>query len=197
MKKYAEMIASMSTDFLMGSLDEKTYKLNLKNALESMGGNYDSAQDTLLHIKRVNELLLTFCQEMMRRAKVHDDSKLNDKEKLHFDIATPKLKALTYGSDEYKQALADLKPALDHHYANNSHHPEHYENGIYGMSLFDVVEMFFDWKAASERHANGDIYKSIEHNKGRFSMGGQLAAIFKNTCDFLGYNEPKNSYEHE
>ena len=32
---------------------------------------------------------------------------------------------LTYGSDEYKACLTEMKPALDHHYAANRHHPEH------------------------------------------------------------------------
>jgi len=32
------------------------------------------------------------------------------------DIATPKLKGLTYGSDEYKAALAELGVALEGYY---------------------------------------------------------------------------------
>ena len=92
--------------------------------------NYDSSKDTLLHIKRVNELLLLFAQELMDRAICHDNSKLYDPEKPLFDKMTPRLKGLTYGSEEYKKSLAELKPALDHHYAHNSHHPEYYKNGI-------------------------------------------------------------------
>lgn len=45
-----------------------------------------------------------------------------------------------------------------------------------------LVEMFFDWKAASERHADGDIFKSIEINKERFGLSEQLAEILKNTA---------------
>lgn len=86
---------------------------------------YDSTADTLLHIKRVNELLLIFSSELMSRAIVHDNSKLESPEKELFDEFTPKLKGTTYGSDEYKSYLSELKVALDHHYANNSHHPEH------------------------------------------------------------------------
>ena len=104
--------------------------------------NYDSTKDTLLHIKRVNELLLEFTKEILDRAIKHDSSKLQEPEKPLFDKMTPLLKELTYGSDGYKQALDDLKPALNHHYANNSHHPEHYENGIDDFTLADLVEMF-------------------------------------------------------
>lgn len=144
---------------------------------------YDSTADTLLHIKRVNELLLIFSSELISRAIVHDNSKLKSPEKELFDEFTPKLKGSTYGSEEYRKNLSELKVALDHHYANNSHHPEHYNNGVNGFDLFDLVEMFMDWKAATERHANGDILKSIEINKERFGISEQICEIFRNTID--------------
>jgi len=150
---------------------------------------YDSKVDTLLHIKRVAELLTNAATELIKRANVHDNSKLESPEKELFDEYTPKLKDSTYGSEEYKGFLKELKVALDHHYAFNSHHPEHYEMGIDEMDLFDVIEMFFDWKAATERHADGDIYKSIDINKDRFSMSTQLAEIFHNTARKLGYKK--------
>lgn len=143
---------------------------------------YDSAKDTLLHIKRVNELLLGVAKELMDRAIRHDSSKLEEPEKSLFDKMTPKLKNLTYGSEEYKKSLDELKPALDHHYANNSHHPEYYKNGIDDFTLIDLIEMFLDWKAASERHEDGDIFRSIEINKNRFKMSNQLIRILNNTA---------------
>lgn len=149
--------------------------------------NYDSEVDTLKHIKRVNELLIDASMELLKRAKKHDTTKLEGHEKPLFDIYTPKLKGVTYGSEEYKEMLSKLKPALDHHYKHNSHHPEHYENGVNGMNLFDVIEMFFDWKAAGERHTNGNIYKSIEHNKNGFCLSKQLEEIFINTSNFLHF----------
>lgn len=148
---------------------------------------YDSTQDTLQHIRRVQQLLNDVAAKLVERARVHDISKLLSPEKEAFDIATPKLKGLTYGSDEYKQALADLGVALNHHYSANTHHPEHYESGVNGMSLLDVIEMFCDWKAATERHADGCINKSIEHNKTRFNISDQLVDILKNTKSELGF----------
>jgi hypothetical protein len=155
--------------------------------------SYDSSADTLLHIKRVNELLIRFAKDLMYRAICHDNSKLREPEKSLFDEFTPKLKGCTYGSDEYKEYLSSLKTALDNHYAHNSHHPEHYENGDDGMDLLDVVEMFMDWKAAGERHADGNILKSIEHNKDRFKISPQLVSIFKNTVTNYGWGEVQNS----
>lgn len=156
--------------------------------------NYDSRIDTLLHIKRVAELLTMASAELLSRAMVHDNSKLRSPEKELFDEFTPKLKDSTYGSEEYKQFLNDLKPALDHHYAKNSHHPEHYANGVNGFDLFDLVEMFFDWKAATERHADGDIMRSITINKERFGLSDQLCDILRNTAVRLRYAPVPDSF---
>jgi hypothetical protein len=150
---------------------------------------YDSKKDTQKHIKRVNEIMKIFTKKLLKRAENHDKSKLQNPEKKHFDEYTPKLASSTYGSKEYAGLLKGLKPALDHHYKNNSHHPEHYKNGINDFDLFDLVELFVDWKSASERHDNGDIYKSIEINKKRFKMSDQLASIFKNTAERMGYKK--------
>jgi len=142
---------------------------------------YDSKADTLQHIKRVNELLLTAVSELLIRAGKHDSSKLESPEKELFDEYTPKLKNCTYGSEEYKEFLKGSKVALDHHYENNSHHPEHYENGVNGFDLFDLVEMAMDWCAAVERHDDGDIFKSLEINTERFQLSNQIVCILHNT----------------
>lgn len=149
--------------------------------------SYDSTQDTEEHISRVRELLAEIRIDLRRRACLHDNSKLTEPEKSTFDRVTPRLKELAYGSDEYKAALVDMGPALQHHYEHNSHHPEHYANGVNDMSLLDVVEMLCDWKAASERHANGDFAKSLEINKERFGISDQLANILRNTAVELGW----------
>jgi hypothetical protein len=141
----------------------------------------DCIRDTKEHIAQVREFMLLFAKELMERALLHDQSKLKSPELEIFTEYTPKLKYSTYGSDEYKNFLKEMQVALDHHYANNSHHPEHYENGIRGMDLVDVVEMFCDWKAATMRHNDGDIMKSIEINKKRFGYSDDLEKIFKNT----------------
>jgi len=147
-----------------------------------MSEPYDSTVDTNDHIARVQQLLRQFAGILEERAIVHDRSKLVSPEKEVFDVVTPKLKALTYGSEEYKASLAEMGEALNHHYLVNSHHPQHYPNGIDGMNLFDLVEMFLDWKAATERHADGNIWTSIETNKDRFGISDQLAGILRNTA---------------
>ena len=147
---------------------------------------YNSEKDTKKHINRVAYYLHLCKKEIMKKAKQHDYDKIHNKvEKKLFDKYTPKLKNCTYGSDEYKTFLEGLKEGLNIHYANNRHHPEHFENGIQGMNLLDLLEMICDWKAASERHNNGDIYKSIEINQERFGYSDELKIIFINTINFL------------
>ena len=122
------------------------------------------------------------------RSAMHDRSKFEEPELSMYDQFTPKLAELTYGSDEYKACLAAMGPALAHHYAHNTHHPEHYADGIRGMSLLDLVEMLADWKAAGARHADGgDIVRSITINQSRFGYSSELAEILLNTVRELGW----------
>lgn len=146
---------------------------------------YDSRKDTLAHIQEVAKYLIIIEDQTRRRAIEHDYTKMHPPEADIFDIYTPKLKDTTYGSDEYKQYLAEMKPALDHHYKHNRHHPEHFKNGINDMNLVDLIEMFCDWLAATTRHNDGDIYKSIEINAKRFGISDQLKQILKNTVEAM------------
>lgn len=189
--------------------------------------------DTFRHIERVRNLLNDCVLELLHRGELHDQSKLEAPEVSVFTEFTAKLAGSTYGSDEYKELLAKMKPALDHHYAKNRHHPEWHDcwecsdckrvytssdvpsvglpdseyrwcvdcyGGEYpgffetalvkrvsvnGMNLIDLLEMKCDWKAASERHADGDIRRSIEINTKRFGLSDQLTQILTNTVDAM------------
>lgn len=141
--------------------------------------------DTFRHIERVRNLINRCVTDLLTRGEQHDQTKLEPPEVSVFTEYTAKLATSTYGSEEYEGFRKAMKPALDHHYARNSHHPEFYKNGIDDMNLMDLVEMICDWKAASERHNNGNIRKSIEVNGKRFEMSPQLIRIFENTADLL------------
>jgi hypothetical protein len=150
---------------------------------------YDSTDDTRRHIELVSEYVNLIIKDLTIRAFTHDESKFYDPEKSIFDECTPKLKELTYGSDEYKEQLKVMKQATDHHYKVNSHHPEHYENGIKGMTVVDLVEMICDWKAAAIRNKNVDILKSIDKSQERFGFSDELKSIIINTVKMLEENE--------
>ena len=123
----------------------------------------------------------------MSRAVNHDASKFSEEEWPYFEAATEKLKGLTYGSDEYKQSLSELNPAIDHHQKHNSHHPEFYKDGVNQMSLLDLMEMLADWKAATERHEDGDLYRSLMINKERFNISDQLFDVLYVTAHRMGW----------
>jgi hypothetical protein len=178
---------------------------------------FDSREDTMAHIARVRELIRDAVIRLRNRAKLHDLSKLKSPEKEAFDALGDNLRGITYGSDEYRAQLKKIKPAIQHHYDHNTHHPEHYQyeecnicfhrhhrnyvgqcercgNGIFttrpgieGMSLLDLLEMLCDWKAAGERHADGSIARSIEVNENRFFFSPQITQILRNTALELGW----------
>lgn len=152
-----------------------------------MNKEIEVMQQTLEHKNRVADLLLQVNTELQHRAIHHDDSKFSNEEFPYFVEETLNLKNLTYGSDEYNQALARLKPALDHHYANNNHHPEFHLEGIYGMTLIDLIEMLADWKAATERHKDGNLTKSIDNNGHRFGYDDVIRDLLYNTAMELGW----------
>lgn len=154
---------------------------------------YDSRVETLQHSQRVGELMAEVIKELVDRSMCHDRSKTESPEVEIFDKFTPKLKGMTYGSDEYRQALADMGPALAHHYTASRHHPEHFVNGINGMTLVDLVEMTCDWRAATERHADGSLERSLDINQKRFGIVDQLREVLENTARHYGWiseNQP-------
>jgi hypothetical protein len=53
------------------------------------------------------------------------------------------------------------------------------------MDLFDLVEMFFDWKAAAER--GGESMLALTSACQIYDVNPQLQSIFFNTAERLGY----------
>jgi hypothetical protein len=155
--------------------------LDFSKILESV----DSRPETQKHIDEVRRLLSLVSSDLHDRGLVHDHTKLNELKDV-FDEVTPKLKGLEYGSEEYKKSLRDIKPAIDYHYSQESHHVfEHFPNGVHDATLMDVVEMVADWCAAAKRHDSGDAMKSLEINRERFGIEPQLFSLLKNTVVWL------------
>jgi len=141
--------------------------------------DYDSTADTLRHIHRVRDHLNTVIAVLLERGRVHDASKFSDVEKPILDEIYPMLRGLSYGTPEFAAVARRARVGLAHHYKHNTHHPEHYDDGIAGMDLFDLVEMFCDWKAASERNPADGV--KVDHNARMYDIPPQLVSILKNT----------------
>ena len=141
--------------------------------------------ETMKHIAKVQSFIRIITDKLTKRGVMHDACKLEPPEVEIFAEYTPKLASTEYGTEEYKSYLSEMNVALQHHYANCRHHPEHFEKGIDDMNLVDIVEMLCDWKAASLRQHDGNLLKSIEINAKRFGYDDQLKHIFLNTVKLL------------
>lgn len=145
---------------------------------------YDSREDTKEHIQQVRVFTEKIAEAIIERGDYHDYSKLQSPEKGIFDEYTPKLAETTYGSEEYKTYLEEMKVALKHHYSKNRHHPEYHPNGIHDMNLVDLIEMLCDWKAATMRHNDGNLMESIEINQERFGYDDGIKQLMINTVKY-------------
>lgn len=144
----------------------------------------NSLLDTILHIQLVQQHMDEVLGDLTTRAFSHDYSKLNEPELSGYAGLSDALKGLTYGTPEHKAAFAPFKQVIDHHYAVNDHHPEHFKLGINGMNLLQLIEMVCDWKAASLRNSD-TLADSLDVSFKRFGIDTQLANIIRNTVNEL------------
>lgn len=150
----------------------------------------DSRPDTYQHIANVQSNLISVIEDLLRRLWVHDKTKLAEPELSVFNELglDEDLKKIEYGSSEHEKRMEKLKPALEHHYKFNPHHPEHNSDGVLGMNLLDLIEMLCDWKAASLRYATpGNFEDSLKKAQERFGYSDDIARILHNTCIYLGF----------
>ena len=180
-----------------------------------MSFEMDQVRATQEHIRLVGGYLQKCILQLVNRSRFHDASKFDDSEWPYFVAHTAKLSELTYGSPEYKDALDAMRPAIEQHYSKNRHHPEHFvkwscngcfteyhgempnrctlcgysqmqkEPDLSQMSLVKLLEMLCDWIAATARHNDGDILKSLEVNQERFRYSDEMKKIFTNTVEAL------------
>lgn len=121
--------------------------------------------------------------ELNRRSVTHDDSKFESPEFEDYASVIDEFQKHPFGSEGYKQAKAKIDKAVKHHYERNSHHPEHYTDGIEGMDLMDLVEMVCDWKAATLNNPNapGNMENSLKFGIEKYNISPQLAKVLYNT----------------
>lgn len=135
------------------------------------------------HQKTVRNHLKRFCRNLLIRGMTHDNTKLESPEIEGY--------ATTLSGVELAE-ISKVRPALEHHYAENRHHPEFFGvRGVSGMTLIDLVEMTCDWVASAQRDKN-DPLKWLKDNTERFNLSPQLATILHNTIvDFTEEYPPE------
>ena len=135
------------------------------------------------HIKDIQEILNKLSFKLINRGKEHDDSKFKDPEFSEFSQTVEMDSLIEYGSEEHKNKQKKLEGVINLHHYNNTHHPEHWENGIEDMTLLDLLEMITDWSVASKKYKNGDVYKSLDINCKKYSISPQLKKILLNIIE--------------
>lgn len=140
------------------------------------------------HVERVQGYLADIRHALRQRGMEHDASKFREPEFSAYAAGLPALRSCEYDSPEYNRLREEMAPTMDHHYAANRHHPEHWNaphHGLAGMSLIDICEMMADWKAASGGK-NGEGFEGVlEKQKMRFGILEPLYSILVNTAKDL------------
>lgn len=121
------------------------------------------------HVTLVQDNLHRVIDKLVKRARVHDLSKLNDDEFSGFVQINKVAREHPYGSDEYKASLKEVD-AVELHYSRNDHHPEFFDGGVNDMNLLQLIEMVCDWKAASETYGQTSFSESLRIQKDRFKI---------------------------
>lgn len=110
--------------------------------------------------------MLKVCKAVLKRALVHDMTKYSKEEAPLYEELFFELLVVKYGSEAYNALQLKLRPAKEHHFRHNdnTHHPEHWENGIDDMPPLDQIEMLCDWAAAVKGHKDGSFISSFTLN---------------------------------
>ena len=112
------------------------------------------------HREKVNDSLNLLADELRRRGRVHDDSKLRavDEFGAFVEINTGG-RRYEFNSLEMNAILIRHGEAIELHKSRNSHHPEYHED-LTAMPLLDVIEMVIDWQAAASTYGKTPLADS-------------------------------------
>ena len=179
---------------------------------EQKATNYD----TFRHIERVRNLLNQCTIELLKRGELHDQTKLESPEVEALTEYTPKLAGCTYGSEEYNGFRNAMKPALEHHYARNRHHPEFMRSdekwlpvigyeGLYEVSSYGSVRSMDRTSTHSDGKStfrSGKVLNSYFTPKGylRLSLSNNGTAknhfVHRIVAEaFIHNDDPENKFE--
>lgn len=109
------------------------------------------------HIERVRLCLAVMAsateygEELLERAKVHDESKFGPQERIPYIWLTEFHRCRRTGEPfAYPEGMEDrVQAAVEHHVTTNRHHPDFHVDPN-EMTDVDVIEMVCDWTAMSQ-----------------------------------------------
>jgi hypothetical protein len=132
---------------------------------------------TLEHKFECYKNMMRVITELFDRALIHDNSKITDPEFTAYVEFMQNIKNYKFGTPEYID-FVENNDYCKLHFGKNKHHPQYYENGIDGMTLIDIIEMYCDWLACTR-----NMKETIESSAKRFNISDQLKQIFLNTMN--------------
>lgn len=139
----------------------------------------DSCYKLSVHYLQLNDE--EFALKLMRRAFVHDISKLSEFE-FHASDAFGSFKNNSKKRD-YMFSESEMV-FLQEHWKNNKHHPEHWED-ITLMEDIDIAEMVCDWHARSVEF-NDNLIEYIKYRQEtRFAFPDDMYKKILHYADIL------------
>ena len=121
------------------------------------------------HQKHIEANIGDLIAELSHRAHIHDQSKLSASELPGFVEIHCIAREHPLGAPEYEAAMR-TSTCIKEHFSKNSHHPEHHES-VGSMGWLDIIEMVFDWKAASDTYGLQSLREGInyQHERHQFT----------------------------
>lgn len=141
--------------------------------------------ETMEHKTRVSIMLTRISKDLVRRGKIHDNSKFKSPEREIYNMNHEKLQQVKFGTDEYDKLMnGEMAVAIDHHYKENDHHPEHFEDGVVNMNLVQILEMLADINAVADAKGT-DVIKTLPEFMRKKNIPENFYTIFRNTLEYM------------
>jgi hypothetical protein len=149
------------------------------------------------HIQSVRRLLNKFADALKYKGEVHDQSKLEEPE-VYGWAAMDLEEKYDYGSPEYYDKIRRYSEVFKHHYMVNSHHPEHFKNPEYEMTLVDMIEMLCDWFSYKDDMTLNEAINLINDQCKRFKFSKTIKSLLINTYrDYMSSDLCSGIYEKQ
>ena len=119
---------------------------------------------------------------LLRRAVVHDNSKLDAAEIASFSKIADSIGAL---KDENSEMSESVRNRVMRHWSANRHHPEYFANPSVEMTKLDKLEMACDWYARSKQYGTDLLKFADVQQERRFHFQPKVFAEVRGYCEML------------
>ncbi len=136
------------------------------------------------HKMKMEEKMLIVSKEFSKRAKEHDNDKLENKEIYNtYKKYFPELKKIPFGTREYFAFEKENFKKVHKIHAQNRHHFYSRSNNLNDINLFDLIEVVIDISESAKQY--GDEAKVMESLKNKQVLNYELEELIQNTINFL------------